>query len=200
VLSAILRELTGQARGRREQRMQVLHRSSVVLLVAAFEAYCEEIIMESIEVLANRLNTPANLPTELQRSVAVQAKIPKDKNELYPWDFAESGWRSITVSYVASRLSRWNSPSSSNLQVLFCDLLGIEDIRQSFRLRKISSSMACEKLDELILHRGSIAHGTSVPTVLSEVQAYKRLVENVTSRIDTTVEHHLGSLLKKSPW
>jgi hypothetical protein len=191
--------LSGIAPGKRERRLGVLHRSSILLLTAAFEAYCEGILIASVGTLSKSIPMPANLPKELRKNVALQNGVAKDKNELYSWEFANTGWRELTVGYSQKRVSALNTPNAGNLRILFCDLLGIEDITASWGRR---AEDARDTLDEWLEHRHGIAHGAEdTPVlVLADVTSYENFLRQTVSRTDKTVENHLTSLLGQSPW
>jgi hypothetical protein len=201
VLRDIVKELTGVAAGRRERRLNVLHRSSIVLLTAGFEAYCESILIASIEILGKLASGPAILPADLRINVALQKDIAKNKSDLFSWDFAEAGWRDLIVNYCISRIDAFHTPSPENIQKLFASLLGIEEITTFWARQGMTAENARDTLDKWLKHRHGIAHGAEdIPVVLADVTSYENFLRQTVSRTDKTVENHLTILLGQSPW
>jgi hypothetical protein len=56
----------------------VVLRAAVVLLIAYWEAYLEEIVSEALEHLAAHTKDPTTLPKELRKAVAKEIKDDKD--------------------------------------------------------------------------------------------------------------------------
>jgi hypothetical protein len=201
VLRDIVNELTGSAPGKREQRLKVLHRSSIVLLSAAFESYCESVLLEATEALSAFCTSPSMLPKELLRNIAIQKGIAKNKSELFPWNFAADRWRDLAVNYATHRTEQLNTPNSSNIRELFKDLLGIEDICSLWGRKNMTAERACIALDELIEQRGSIAHGgESSDVVLSDVERFENFLRQTVSMTDDVIESMLKSALAETAW
>ena len=201
VLRDLVSELSGSAPGRREDRFKVLHRSSIILLTAAFERYCESILIEAAEILSKYAKNPLMLPKALRKNVASQKQVEKNKNELFAWDFAGDGWRDLVVSYVLRRTGALNTPNSDNIRMLFDDLLGISDITTSWGRKGMKAVNACDRLDDWIERRGDIAHGAEgAAVILADVQRYEDFLRQTVTRTDSSVELELGIILKNSSW
>src|SRR5438874_1560365 len=59
-------KVTGINRGRREEKYSVLHKSGIVLLVAAWETYIEELLKDSAVFIVNEsLSSNAAVPLDI---------------------------------------------------------------------------------------------------------------------------------------
>jgi hypothetical protein len=174
------------APGRRGSELEVLHKSSVVLLTACWEAFVENILTEALEMIARDLKDPSQLHNDLLRSVAI-AKGTKlsvsSKNELYPWFFVGEGWRELLLEYALSKISELNTPDSSGVRNLTLSLLGIEDITLYWGRPGKGAKDAADRLDEYLSDRHIIAHGAFSKTKFS-----KSYVTNYLGFLDITVK------------
>ncbi|MBK9773701.1 MAG: hypothetical protein IPP57_23280 [Candidatus Obscuribacter sp.] len=68
----------------------MLNKASVVMICAAWEAFCEDLITEAVGLLTTHCVDYNHLPLLLKKSVARAVK--EDKHDLSPWDLAGIGW------------------------------------------------------------------------------------------------------------
>ena len=80
----------GTAKGRRH-RLEVLNKSSIVLITAFWEAYCEDLAAEALDHILANVASASLLPENLRKQIATDIK--KDPHELAVWDLADAGWR-----------------------------------------------------------------------------------------------------------
>ena len=92
-------ELGGPGPGKKDPDLDVLSRSAFVLTTAFWEAYCEDVVIEMINRLADDLQNPNHLPDGLKRHIA--KIIVKDPHDHAPWVLAG------TVGHESCAMMRW---------------------------------------------------------------------------------------------
>ena len=89
--------LTGVSRGRRDPAIAVLNKSGIVLLVACWEAFVEDLADKTFSALLAKAQNPFNFPVSVQKLVTKFLK--EDKNELKVLELAGSGWKGTLRQY-----------------------------------------------------------------------------------------------------
>lgn len=151
--------LTGRRPGRRTD-VEVLNKSAIVLLVACWEAYVEDLASASFDALLQDASTPSIFP----RAVLVGASKPlqDDKDESKVWALAGTGWQSILKAHRDSVLTRYvgtlNTPKPEQVDLLFEKLVGLKALSTHWHWPKNSSVAARARLQALVTLRGEIAH------------------------------------------
>lgn len=144
----------------RKYNVDVLNRAAVVMVCAAWEAYCEDIVAEAIAIIVQDCNDPAKLPIYLKTHIAKQVKT--SPHDHAPWDMAGDGWRTVVRTNASSATKKltgsWNTPKTTQVNDLFATSLGIVDISSNWAWAKNSPDATKVKLDELVSLRGEIAH------------------------------------------
>ena len=144
----------------RKRYVEVLNKSAVVLVCAAWEAYCEDIVEEAIEHLVDDCDDCNKLPNILKTTVA--KRVREDAHDHAPWNLAGNGWKTeikTSASGVVDKLTgRWNTPKTAPVVELFEKALGIPDIASSWEWHKNYKSDTTTKLDSFVTLRGEIAH------------------------------------------
>lgn len=150
-------QISGEAPGRK-YGVAVLNKSAIVLLCAAWEAYCEDIVSEVVEHYVEHAPSSDVLPKALRSRIATD--LTKDK--MLMWRLADDGWRSL----LRSRLTelkvehdrRLNTPKSDQIRELFREHAGCDDITSAWHWHNRSIESSRETLDRLVTLRGAIAH------------------------------------------
>ena len=185
-LLSIHSEMRGTAgRGRGASNLEVLHKSAVVLLTACWESFIENILTESVGIMASGLTDTLDLPIEFRKGIALtksKALTINATHELYPWSFAGDNWRVLVLKFAELKISELNTPNSENTKKLFSLLLGIEDITQSWARQRKAASDAADKLDNHLSDRHSIAHGGGMTKTFT-----KNYIINYRDFLDLTV-------------
>lgn len=139
---------------------EVLTKSCAVLLVACWEAFVEDAAETALNFIIDNVNSPANLPKELMKSVALELK--SDKNDIKIWGLADGGWKQIVKAHYKTMLSKhlgsFNTPRAGNIDDLYKQVLGLEDLSECWVWKNMPNKNAKEKLSALVTLRGSIAH------------------------------------------
>ena len=120
----------------RKRYVEVLNKSAVVLVCAAWEAYCEDIVEEAIEHLVDDCDDCNKLPNILKTTVA--KRVREDAHDHAPWNLAGNGWKTeikTSASGVVDKLTgRWKyTQDSSSCRIIregsgnprHCVILGV---------------------------------------------------------------------------
>lgn len=196
---------TGQQAGRR-YNFDALNRSAVLLSIAAWEGFVEDLLKYSVEFMATRLDSPADLPKPV-REVMLQAIYEDLRAELKPvkvkngiWALVGSGWRAQFIQYGANRITRLNKPSVDNVQQLFKTVVGLNDFAAGWGARRWGRQAYVDKLGASLLLRHRIAHGAigSETVGKQRARAAVSVVTKAASWTSSTVSTHLHSLELRS--
>ena len=132
----------GSEPGRR-YGLEVLNKSAIVLITSFWEAFCEDLASDALDIYVKRAKTFDVLPLVLRKRIA--AELKGDKHDLSPWQLAGDGWRKHLVSRLDElkrkgtgtstlrMLARW-TPSSKKLSVF--QRLPLHGKRRSGSLRR----------------------------------------------------------------
>lgn len=197
-LMAIHAELGGSKRGQRVG-LEPLNRSAIVLLVAVWEGFVEDIAAQALESLVDAAADPDHLPARLRATVAKEIK--SDPHQLAGWKLAGDKWkthlRARLSSYADVRARGLNTPDSQRVKTLFDETLGLEDVTTAWHWSHMSVKGAQAKLDELIKRRGDVAHGgePSGPATVKkvEVNAYRSHLLHLVETTEKEVNNYLSA-------
>lgn len=195
-------DITPEGRGRR-WKVEALHKAAIVLLTAFWEAFCEDLAAEGLHHLVGH-GSAGNLPAHLQRLVATELK--KDLHDLAVWRLADGGWRDVLTARLEDmqeqRNRDLNTPKSAQINKLFANAIGVQDVAKGWTWPNMSAERAQEKLDEYITLRGDVAHRGKASESITKgyVNDYyghlKRLVEHTEDRVADALRDATGA----HPW
>lgn len=201
-LLEVHKDIGGTDPGRR-YGLEVLNKSSIVLITAFWEAYCEDIAAEALQHFVDYAPSADDLPTELKKRIAKDLK--SEPHELTVWTLAGDGWRNIVRSRLqtmqADRNRRLNTPKTEPINDLFHQAVGIFKVSDAWYWSGMSREQAADKLDRYVSLRGDIAHrGAGSEAVRKvDVRAYyghvKRLVGKTGGRVNKIVKKTTGHAL-----
>jgi hypothetical protein len=196
-------DISGESPGRR-RKLGPLRELTIVLLTAFWEAFCEDLAGEALEHLVAHAPDYQALPVELRKQVA--RELEADKNNLAVWKLAGDGWRTVLAERLERmqelRNRRLNSPKTQQVNDLFREALGIEDISGSWHWASISPQRAAEKLDEYIDIRHQVAHrGSSADRIWRyDINEYYNHVWYLVERTAAEVARVLAGATGVTPW
>ncbi|MFE5775121.1 HEPN domain-containing protein [Brachybacterium sp. NPDC056505] len=180
----------GSKKGRR-WRLEVLNKSAIVLLCAAWEAYCEDVVGAVVAHYVDHAPVATKLPHALKEKITGELTA---KGETYRvWELAGDGWRDLLRSRLADLKTKrdrdLNTPKADRLRVFFRHSVGCDDITKHWSWRRTTPAAATERLDAFVELRGSIAHraeGTASVTK-RDVMTTKRLVRDLVNATDAAM-------------
>jgi hypothetical protein len=196
-------DVTAEAPGRR-RNLEAVHKSAIVLLTAFWEAFCEDLAGEALRHLVDHAPDARALPAGLRKQVAKELSEAKDVLEI--WTLADKGWRSVLLSRLEGLQERRNlrlsNPTTRQVNDLFRNALGIEEISQSWRWSSMSAQRAAGKLDEYIIVRHEVAHrGSSADRIWkADVKEYRKHIRHLVERTAAEVGRVLTSVTGVVPW
>lgn len=171
-------------RGRK--KLGYLTRSAIVMLCAAWERYNENLLLELIDKILTSDIKASQLPSKTKEYLS--SKVKENKNNIYPIELADNGWRNLWKGYAVNETTALNTPNSDNLNKLFKRFLGIENYSSLW----LNDSVI--NINEFIKMRGEIAHNGSK----AKYVRFSTLLKNIDSVIDNTIQidYSLSQFLK----
>ncbi len=196
----IHRELAGEGPGKKHG-VEVLNKSAVVLMCAAWEAYCEDIAAEAVDHLVEHATDASKLPKELRKQIAKELKT--DLDNLAIWDLADDGWRqhlrTRTRVLANERNRNLNTPKTENITKLFRDAVGLPRVPSAWYWQKMSAEQAADKLDSYVSLRGDIAHRSKAAETIKKSDASKfgEHVKRLVEKTDSYISQQLAKVCDK---
>ena len=195
--------VAGDSSGRK-YGVEVLNKSGIVLLVACWEAYIEDLAESAFSYMLERVKTPDDIPGKIKAIVSRRLRDSSDDRAL--WKLAGDGWRSILERHKDDTLRRhtrpFNTPRAEQINQLFQNLVGVRNVSTSWRWPGQSSQNACEKLDKLIKLRGAVAHrvATSSAVHKKDVRSSMTFVTRLAVATHNVINEHLKTVTSRRPW
>jgi hypothetical protein len=185
--------------GTRKQRLpmrNIINRSTVVLVTAYWEAFCEDLVSEGLDHLISYCSSSDEIPVELRKVVARDLK--KDVHELAVWTLAGDNWRTVLNDrkklFEVVRNRGFNTPKAANIDWLFRQALGIRRISENWYWEGVTAEGARAALDNFIELRGEIAHRGRIDELLTK-ERVKTYVAHV-----NRLAHHTASAVSDVLW
>lgn len=197
-LYRIHRIIGGEDRGRR-LGLEVLNRSATVLITACWEAFIEDLATEAYDFLLKHSTDYNQIPSRVRVEASKSLKQSNDEREV--WQLAGNGWKDVLVAHrdkvIKKYIGNLNTPKCDQIQALFSNLLGIDDITRSWYWQKNSVDNSKAKLDRYVSVRGAIAHRTRFEDALTLawVESYLHFIEVLSKKTEKAVDAHLKQLV-----
>ena len=202
-LLEIHEEITGIKPGYRAN-VEVLNKSGVVLLVACWEAFIEDLASSSFDFLLSNAKDHTAFPDKV---LTLSSKVFWDsKDERGVWLLADSGWKSILQSHkskvIEHHIGNFNTPRAAQIDTLFESLVGLKSLSSKWYWQKMSSEQAKKKLGDLITLRGSIAHRVETSRAVKKDAVSKNgdFINRLAFISSNTLREYLHSRVGKYPW
>jgi hypothetical protein len=195
--------LTGAGKGRRHA-VEVLNKSDIVLLVACWEAFIEDLAEHSYSVLLSGAKRHSAIPKKVLTLASKTLREHPDESAV--WQLADSGWKAVLQQHKAATLERHigklNTPKPENVDTLFENLLGIKELSNSWHWNKCSNAIAKKRLETLVSLRGSIAHRVAAqrPVLKKDVVKSTHFICYLAAKSANTMRAHLQTTTGTEPW
>lgn len=198
-LSDIHSQITTKGPGRK-YNVEILHKSAIVLLVACWEAYVEDLVGAMLEHMVVKAKDHTVFPEYVLK------RIGSDHSGLKAWDLAGAGWKKILRGNLQGVLSRTtgslNTPKTEQVDALFKKAVGLSALSSSWYWPGRSVQQTTTMLDDLVTLRGSIAHRvkTAHSVKLKDVKDARSLVYRLSVKSHNRARAYLLNQLGESPW
>lgn len=202
-LLEIHREVGGVGPGYKHN-LSVLNKSAIVLLLACWESFVEDLAETAFSVLLNRSKAHTNFSMKVLISAGRPLKESKDEREV--WKLAGDGWKSVLKKHKVALLEKYtgrlNSPGPKEVDSLYSSLLGIGAISSNWKWNKMTPGKARKKLRNLVDLRGSIAHrvGAARKVLKKEVNSYGAFINRIAVRTSNATGAYVTKNTGKQAW
>ena len=185
---------------RRQYNVETLNASCIVLLVACWESYVEDVVNAAFDILLDNAYNPLKFPVDVRLLASKELKESKDERKV--WNLAGDGWRKVLVNYKNEQIKSFNTPKPENIDRLCKRLIDIQKISREFRVPRMKNSDVCEQLDALIKLRGSIAHRVKAnkPVTKKTVEQHIRLIGVLAENMNNIINDQIKELTGSEPW
>jgi hypothetical protein len=192
-------EFAGIGPGRKHD-VEVLNKSAIVLLVACWEAYVEDLVKSTLEFLIDKAADHAVFPKNVLERVA-------SKNSgINSWNLAGAGWKKALSDNLAEVLAKTigtlNTPKTAQVDELFSKTLGHNKLSSCWAWPGRSVLDASKALDDLVTLRGTIAHRVkhSKSVRKKHVEDAIDLVSRLATKSNNEMCSFVHKLVGKYPW
>jgi len=195
--------LTGTKVGKRGG-VEVLNKSGIVLLIACWEAFVEDLAVSAFEALLASAKDPQVFPTRVLVTAARPLRDDQDHRRV--WELAGEGWRATLEGHKKQVMSRFikgfNTPRPENVDKLFEDLIGLSKLSKHWTWTKMTSERANERLSQLVEQRGEIAHRVTAARSVHKATVKKSVdfVFRLAVVSNNAVRDYLRELTGAYPW
>lgn len=202
-LVEIHEELSGTGRGYKH-RVEVLNKSAIVLLVACWESFVEDLAESAFSIILSRATDPMVFPNNVLAMVA--KSLRENKNDTFIWKLAGDGWKSIMKSYKLTVFQKYtgtlNTAKTAQVDGIYASLIGLKKLSSHWHWRRMSSKNATNKLDALISLRGDIAHRVAAAKRVTKgnVKDYTDFVNRIAVETSNAVRDLINKQTKKDCW
>jgi hypothetical protein len=196
-------ELGGSGAGRRH-RLEVLNKSAVVLLVACWERYVEDLAQIAFDYMLERSDEPTMFPAAVLTRASASLRDAQDGRRI--WALAGAGWRQVLKDHrddICKRhIGKLNTPRPKQVDALFAALVGVPSLSAAWSWPGMSREGAVKKLDNLVTLRGEIAHRVETTKVVKRagVEAHRDFLYRLAVKSSNSVRSHLKTRTGKVPW
>jgi hypothetical protein len=176
--------LLEMARNSKDEGVRLpLKKSSIVLLIAYWERYVEDLIISGSKFISDSLRNSMDLPIEVKQCVANRSiPIKRDHNmeefSSSVWRFSGSGWRIEYESFAKELAESINTASLKNVRNAYKNVFGIRDVFESDSNIEVGYDVY-DDFNKLLLIRHKIAHGDKEALVGVEEKDIDRWIETV---------------------
>lgn len=186
--------IAGKGPGRKRD-VEVLNKSAIVFLAAAWESFVEDLLAYALQALVEKGNDHKVFPEYVLQSVGSK------HNGIKAWALAGSGWRDAMSdnmkAVLASTTGTFNTPKSVKIDELFKKVLGMESVSSAWKWHRTDSEAAMSRLDSYITLRGDIAHRVQVEKSVHKktVLDFADLVLRLSTLTNNAVYAYVGERL-----
>lgn len=195
--------VAGKKRGRKHN-VAVLNKSAVVLLVACWEAFIEDLAEDAFSIMLSR----AKRHTVFSNRVLAESVKPLKEadNPADLWQLAGDGWRDVLRKHKAAlferHIGKLNTPKPEQVDNLYESLLGIKKVSNTWHWGRTTPDDARDLLEDLVSLRGSIAHrvAASRKVLKKDVRKQTDFINRIAVQTSNAVRQSFLTATGKEPW
>lgn len=195
--------ITGTGKGRRHG-VEILNKSALVLLVACWESFVEDVGTLGFEFMLKEAPTPNIFPSSVLALSAKPLREHSDHRKV--WELAGDGWKIVLEKHKQAVLKEYagklNTPKPKQVNELIEKLVGLKGLSSQWKWHGMSASQACEKLKTLVTTRGEIAHRVRAGKYVRKeyVKQTADFIQKLAAITSNRVAAHIKSQVGKEPW
>jgi len=125
----------GGATPGRKHKMEVLNKSGIVLLVACWEAYVEDLVATAFDRMLTAATSPNVFPDSVLTLSTKELKKSLDDREI--WKLSGDGWKSVLKTHrdhvFKRHVGNFNTPKADQIDGLFLSLLGLKTLSNGWK-------------------------------------------------------------------
>lgn len=198
-LIQIHRDVTGTERGRRIG-VQCLNKSAIVLILASWEAFVEDLAESAFDCMLINAPSHATFPSHVLTLAWADFKNTPPTDA---FSTITNGWKSVLSKHRQKILEKhivrgaFNTPSATNCDALYSSLIGLTSFTSCWAWKKFSATQSTKKLAALIDLRGEIAHRAKAADAVQKqvVLSYAKFVTRLAVRSHNSVRTFLNGAL-----
>ena len=136
-LVEIHEECTGNQPGRRHG-YDTLNKSVIVLTVAAWEDFIEDLAKYAAIQINGRAKGPSTLPSNVRDAMLAHLYVAGGWDSLTQktkdpvWALSGRGWRREYLAYVKVRVNSLHTPNYANAKKLYSSLIGLSELTKTW--------------------------------------------------------------------
>lgn len=198
-LLSIHTKLGGPGPGRKRD-VEVLNKSAIVLVVACWEAFVEDLASLALDYMITNAKDHKAFPK------SVLDRVGSKNNGPNAWALAGDGWKKVLrdnyTEILAKTAGVLNTPRANQVDDLFSKSIGLNNVSACWYWKGRAKGKAAVALDDLVTLRGSIAHrvkhskSVHKKTVVSAIS----LVNYLAAKSSNSVRTHVHASVGKYPW
>jgi len=198
-LLEIHKKIGGTGPGRRRD-IEVLNKSAIVLVVACWEAFVEDLASLALDFMITHAKDHTAFSKNVLDRVASKNSGPN------AWSLAGEGWKKALRDNYTEILARTsgvlNTPRAPQVDDLFSKAVGLASLSSCWHWKGRTKANAIASLDALITLRGSIAHRVKHTSGVykRDVIAALHLVSFLAAKSNNSVRSHVHSSIGAYPW
>lgn len=187
-----------------KKRLDALNKASLVLLIANWEAFIEDLATNAFEFLIENANDPSAFPNKVL-SLASKSLID-DPNNTRVWKLSGEGWKSVLADHREAVLNRYvgrlNTPKPAQVDILFRELIGYKNISSKWYWRGISHNSVIKKLETLVSLRGEIAHRVNASRKIrkNDIINHAMFISRISVITSNNIGVFIGRRVHKECW
>jgi len=185
-LRSVFEQLNEGRRGGKE--LISIRKSMVVLMLSYWECYIEDEILETYTALYGKIRKAENLPDGVRHGLLSHLKNKHGTG--WEWHLCGPSWKKHAESFVKKKCDDLNTPSAENIDKLVSQFCGKRNFTDDWYWSGISAKQTKEKLEQLIVIRGAIAHGRapSAGYNINNIDSYKKHLSQLADKSEKLFE------------